>query len=302
MEALHLPDNIKVHFAGCEDSQAGASLIELGVNYGLFSAFAWVEKMVFGKHTSPIKKLNWMTETEKDLPKMICDNMHHVIQDSGLFTLMFGSKRGKKEESLVNKWYDGLINFTLNHAQPVTCVEVDCQKILGVEKAWEFRERMKRDLPNNRIINVFHLEDGQYGLDRLIEFSDYIAISIPELRLFNLHEYAPILAKYIRKKKPTIDIHLLGCTAISLIKKCHFCTSCDSSTWTSHKRYGYIEDYHVDDILEDKIIDYFGEKIHSSMKERHPKQCNTICLSIEYQKNKYEMAVGNQDYNYEKVK
>ena len=48
-------------------------------------------------------------------------------------------------------------------------------------------------------------------------------------------------------------------------------------------------------ILEDKIIDYFGEKIHSSMKKRHPKQCNTICLSIEYQKNKYEMAVGNQD-------
>ncbi len=39
--------------------------------------------------------------------------------------------------------------------------------------AWDFRQRMKKDLPNNRIINVFHLEDGMKGLDRMIEFAEY---------------------------------------------------------------------------------------------------------------------------------
>ena len=126
-----------------------------------------------------------MTKPETELPQELCKWNKHVIQDSGLFTLMFGARKGKKDESLINKWYDALIEFTLAHGMPVTCVEVDCQKVLGVDKAWEFRERMRNDLPNNRIINVFHLEDGQKGLDRLIEFSEYIAISVPELRIAN---------------------------------------------------------------------------------------------------------------------
>ena len=63
-----------------------------------------------------------------------------------------------------------------------TCVEIDCQKVLGVEDAWYFRERMRRRLKNPQI-NVFHFEDGRRGLDRLIDFSSYIALSIPELRI-----------------------------------------------------------------------------------------------------------------------
>ena len=50
------------------------------------------------------------------------------------------------------------------------------QKLLGTDLAWELRKEMRDQLPNNRIINVFHFEDGKYGLDRLIEFAEYIAI------------------------------------------------------------------------------------------------------------------------------
>jgi len=128
---------------------------------------------------------------------------------------MFGSHKGKKDEKLMDAWYNGLVKFTLNNNNNATCVEVDCQKILGVEKAWEYRERFKNDMPN-RIINVFHKEDGQKGLDRLIEFSDYIAISIPELRIMKKKNYTYELASYIKNKKPSIDIHLLGCTEYDL--------------------------------------------------------------------------------------
>ena len=122
-----------------------------------------------------------------------------------------------------------------------TVVEVDCQKVLGVEKAWEFREKMKLDLPNNRQINVFHKEDGQKGLDRLIEFSDYIAISVPELRAIGQKSYTEKLANYIKNKKPEIDIHLLGCTENKLLKNLNFCSSADSTSWVSLNKFGWFK-------------------------------------------------------------
>ena len=297
MDTLHHPDNIKVHYAASEIGNQFLGVLKQGVQYALYTCFPFVDKKVFGKTQAPIMPMKWMTNPAVEMPRYICDNMKHVIQDSGLFTLMFGSKKGiKKDEATINKWYDGLIEFTLEHGCPVTCVEVDCQKILGVEKAWEFRERMRNDLPNNRIINVFHYEDGKDGLDRLIEFSDYIAISVPELSFIRKHIYVPALAKYIKERKPSIDIHLLGCTRLDLLKKCSFCTSSDSTTWTSPKRYGFIEDHHVGDIIQEKVIDVVGQETYDSVKEYNKSCVGTLCLTIEYLKRKYEIAAGNQDY------
>lgn len=297
MAELHLPDNIKVHFAGCEVQNQYIAVEKLGVRYGLYTCFPFVERMVFGKGISPIMPLKWMNNPAKDIPKNINQSMRHTIQDSGLFTLMFGSRKGKKDEALVNKWYDKMIEFTLSHGQPVTCVEVDCQKILGVEKAWEFRERIRRDLPNNRIINVFHLEDGIWGLDRLIEFSDYIAISVPELRFANKKNYVPILARYIKKRKPSIDIHLLGCTEIELIRSCNYCTSCDSTTYVAGKRYGYLEGKHINTINKDKIIQLVGKDAYEYVAQYNKDtNVNFLMLSIEKLKRQYQKAAGNQDY------
>lgn len=297
MEALHLPDNIKVHWAGGEVIRQYLIAHTLGVRYTLYTAFPFVERMVFDKHLSPLIPFKWMTKPAVELPRKLYQDNQHVIQDSGLFTLMFGARKGKKDEALINKWYDALVEFTLNHGTNCTCVEVDCQKVLGVDKAWEFRERIKHDLPNNRIINVFHLEDGRDGLDRLIEFSDYIAISVPELRVAGKKDYTYTLARYIKERKPSIDIHLLGCTELDLLRKCNFCTSADSTTWTCHKRYGFIKGHHVSGIQTDKILEIVGEKNYNMFREYHNEMnVNTLVLSTLLLKSQYEEAAGNQDY------
>ena len=297
MEALHLPNNLKVNFAACEVQNQFTALQSLGVNYGLFTAFPFVERMVFEKKGAPIMPMKWMTRPEVEIPQNVCNNMKHVIQDSGLFTLMFGSRAGKKDENTVNKWYEALVEFTLNHGCNCTCVEVDCQKILGVDKAWEFRQRMRNDLPNNRIINVFHIEDGRYGLDKMIEFSDYIAISVPELRILNKKRYVPAIAEYIKSKKPSIDIHLLGCTELKLMKECKFCTSCDSTTWTSARRYGYLNERHISDILTHKMVELMGKEKYDFVNEyNNETYTNCTCLQIEILKRLYEELVGPQDY------
>lgn len=299
MEPLIFPDNLKVHWAACETMNQYLPLEKLGVNYGLFTAYPFVERMMYGKKKAkcPIMPLRWMTNPAVEIPQYVCSRMKHVIQDSGIFTLMFGSQQGKKDENTVGKWYDNLVEFTLNHGCNVTCVEIDCQKILSVEKAWEFRERMRKDLPNNRIINVFHTEDGQYGLDRLIEYSDYIGIGLPELRAENKTQYVPALVEYIRKKKPTIDIHLLGCTDKRMLQRCKFCTSSDSTSWKSGLRYGWIEDYHISDILTEKVISLVGPDIYNFIREyNNETNTNYLCLQVEMLKQKYQSWCGNQDY------
>lgn len=227
--------NIKVHFAGLENQDFGQILHECsGINYSLFTVFPFIA------HTLGIKPMKMKTCTIESA-RYLNKYSNHSIMDSGLFTLMFGAHAGKRDGNEIEIWYNSLVNFVNENKITSTCVEVDCQKVLGVEAAWKYRERMKKDLPNNRQINVFHKEDGQKGLDRMIEFSDYIAISVPELRVLKQKNYTTNLAHYIKNKKPSIDIHLLGCTENKLIKELNFCSSSDSTSWQQVNRYGVLK-------------------------------------------------------------
>lgn len=297
MEVLHCPDNIKVHFAGCEVQNQFLGVRELGVRYSLYTAFPFVERMIFGKGKSPIMPLRTMTNPSIEIPRLCAKVSKHCIQDSGLFTLMFGSMAGKHDEKIIYKWYDKLVEFTLAHNNGATCVEVDCQKVLGTEAAWDLRQKLRNDLPNNRIINVFHLEDGMNGLDRLIEFSEYIAISVPELRKFGKKNYVYHIASYIKKKKPTIDIHLLGCTELKILQQCNFCTSADSTTYIAGKRFGFIKGHHISSLNKSKCIELVGEKKYKKINEYNNEQnTNFLCASIELLKKDYQKYAGNQDY------
>jgi len=221
--------NIKIHFAGTEQLDHAISSLAADVNYGLGTAFPFVYKMFKNGKID-----------ERKIIQRVSSKYKHYILDSGLFTLMFGSLKGKKDEAYLDKWYECLTDYVIHENYLGTMVEVDCQKVLGVEKAWEYRIKMQDKVPN-RIINVFHFEDGSKGLDRLIEFSDYIALSVPELRFLNKKEYLYNLANYIKNKKPEIDIHLLGFTEKTNLDKFKFCTSSDSTSWLAPVKYGKIE-------------------------------------------------------------
>lgn len=286
--------NLKVHFAGCEVMNQFYAVEKLGINYSLYTAFPFLERTVLNSKKSPLMPCH-LKGNDYEIPKYVASKSKHCIQDSGLFTLMFGSHKGQKDEKLMNAWYDGLVKFTLDNNNGATCVEVDCQKILGVEKAWEYRERFKKDIPN-RIINVFHKEDGQKGLDRLIEFSDYIAISVPELRFLGQKNSVVQIANYIKNKKPNIDIHLLGCTELKILKELNFCSSADSTTYIAGKRYGYIKGKHIKNIKKQNVIQLVGKEIYDFINIWNNEQnTNFLCLNIYYLNQQYNLYAGNQD-------
>lgn len=228
--------NIKVHFAGVEDIYQYSASLAGGVKYGLYTAFPFICEKALG-----VKHVHLHGGVINQIPKILSKNSNHIIQDSGLFTLMFGSYKGQKDKKTIDRWYGSLVDFTLQQPTNITTVEVDCQKILGTKEAWQYRRKLRNDLPNNRQINVFHLEDGQKGLDELIEFSEYLAISVPELRATKKKGYLTKLANYIKNKKPSIDIHLLGYTEVGGLGELNFCTSSDSTSWKSVLRYGEIQ-------------------------------------------------------------
>lgn len=288
-------NNLKVHFAGVETLPHFLCTNTAGINYSLFTIFPFI--------INKIKNGNKPVFT--NIPNIINTNSKHTIMDSGLFSLMFGAYKGQKDKKFIEKWMHLIIDFINVTNYQGTYVEVDCQKVLGVDEAWNFRNYLKNNV-KNRIINVFHIEDGQKGLDKLIEYSDYIALSIPELRILKKKDYTYRLASYIKNKKPSIDIHLLGCTENKLLKQCNFCSSSDSTSWLSPVRYGVIDAVgdkkRTKNLRNEVLIDKYKDKIYAlankynlNISEKALLNYSILIYQSELLKIKYSNYAGNQD-------
>lgn len=294
--------NCKVHFAGSDGQENFyAALNAADVNYRLYSCYKYI---VSKKPDSDFRL------PDNHVIKAQCKEQKHTIQDSGFFSLLYGAKRVENISfDYTKQWQDKLIEFVRQNELNCTIIEVDCQRVLGVEEAWYFRERMKQLLPNNRQINVWHLPDGKKGLDRLIEFSDYIALGPYEWRRAGRTDYksedVKYVTHYIKNKKPEIDIHLLGCTDAKILRENSFVTSTDSTSWLQGVQYGSIDDgiqkKHIRNFRKD-LFDERQERVLQELQRRgaagksgslkyatNASLCATIC------KNRYSLLAGPQD-------
>ena len=241
--------NCKVHFVVGNDNNSSLAVKSAQGNYALFSAYDFIK-----------------TKKESYAATIRPNQFHfnHVIVDSGLFTLMFGAKKDQKlEYSDLYDWMERLAQFANeNHVESASWVECDSQKLVGAERTWDIRRDFERMMGDREVINVFHLEDGEEGFDRLVKHARYIAISVPELRIARPKRYKQIastLARRARMLKPEIKIHLLGCTEPGMLRENSFVTSADSSSWTSWARYGGAKggkkQYHISQIRGESVQD-----------------------------------------------
>ena len=291
-------NNIKIHFAGAE-SKTCAAFKCAGINYALYSCYNYLAtKTVDSNFTLP---------QNSDVKRLVRETKH-VIQDSGIFTLMFGAKKDMQQTmETLRVWQEKMINFVTQNDLKCTVVEVDCQKILGPDEAWVLRKELRERLPN-RQINTFHIEDGRRGLDRLIEFSDYIAISVPEFRRLKgaAHRYAVArLVDYIKNKKPEIDIHLLGCTDKKILEENRHCTSADSTAWLAGVKYGYLNKFgqraHISQLdkglsalRSEQCAEYLSKQGKTTTEGRMKSIVNDSLL-LSLHKKLYEQICGSQE-------
>lgn len=291
-----LGDTLKVHFAGCEQIDFGLIAHKAGVKYFLYTCFPFISKQ-FGIAGFPITCKTLFPPAE--LQKV----GKHTIMDSGVFTLMFGAHAGNRDKKTMQAWQDAMVRFVLENNIQSTVVEMDCQKILGPEEAWFFRQQLRERIPN-QIINVFHWEDGRKGLDRLIEYANYIAFGAPELRRVKPKTYKEDiyrLACYTKNKKPEMKIHLLGMTETKTLERCKFCTTADSTSWQAVNRFGRIMNHHVKTIRPE-----IKEKCRSSVldvldacgiqpTDKRIDYYSNYYMSAYLSKKEYERAAGDQD-------
>lgn len=214
---------MKVHFAGNRE-QCGESLLKAGVRYRLESFF----DIACRGRSDGVDVWN---------------RFNHTIIDSGLFTLMFGAEASKGiDEKFCVDWLDRYVEFiNTTPFRNASFVEMDVQKKLGIEAAWELRHEMRRRVNKGTLVNVYHLEDG--NPDRLIEHAEYIAISLPELRFNVSDRERQKITRYIASKAKSKGkrVHLLGCTEKSYLRDFRFCDSCDSTSWQSGFRFGSLK-------------------------------------------------------------
>jgi len=212
---------MKVYFGA--DGEGISALHEANVKYILLS-FYHHEKLTEAQQQSLMQYKN-------------------IMIDSGLFTYMWGAEAGTDITvdfcNIMQKNYIEYLKkyFTANDI----AVEMDVQKKLGSEVAWELRRKLKRELKNQwggSLINVYHLEDG--NPDALINEADYIAISQPELRRALSKKERIQITSYIASRAMAKGkrVHLLGLTETWFMKLFRHCTSCDSTSWQSHFRWG----------------------------------------------------------------
>lgn len=144
------------------------------------------------------------------------------VVDSGLFTMMFGSGRGrtydiKELRAYTAKYVRYLNEIRFRHY----AVEMDVHKVLGMNAVFELRAYLEDHWPVEQTIYVWHEEEGIDGLQRLAAERPYIALSIPELRQvaskrkLDLNMLTLNLLRTINEAGSP-KVHLLGCSQPSV--------------------------------------------------------------------------------------
>lgn len=237
---------VKIHFANAEQVYTTAPAKALaGVRFALGSAYPFVCRSL-GLTSVPIFSTPPGADPRGDFLAHLA-GLEHGIVDSGLFTMLFGAgaSDGRYTEAMLLSYTDALIDFySAPEVASGVCaaVEVDCQGILSADFAWQLRRHMRSKLPQADILNVWHAVDGRDGLDRMIDFSDYLALSLSELQRTSPAREVPEitlrLVEYILSRRADLRIHLLGCTDLTILKRVNgLIFSSDSASWTNPTRY-----------------------------------------------------------------
>ena len=208
---------MKVHLAGELSLQNELAMYNIGIRYRLNSFYYIKKKWVGAKVMSMYK---------------------HTIIDSGLFTMMFGatSHIGITPESL-DIYKEQYISFIKSIPyKNFTYVELDVQKKMSSEDAWEYRREFRKRLPDKLIMNVYHLEDG--NPDKLIDFSDYISVGMLELKQeLSVKERESIVSYIINKAQSKgKKVHILEMSGRKYMRMWRRADTCDSTNWIWYGR------------------------------------------------------------------
>lgn len=188
------------------------------------------------------------------------------LLDSGAFTMF--TKGKNKDDKFWDDYLTKYINF-INKYDVKYFFELDIDRIVGIEKVEEFRERLERET-GKKCIPVWHKERGWKYFEKMCEDYDYVAIGgiakNPSGK--QIAKIFPYFIKYAHEHN--CKIHGLGYTTFSGLKKYHF-DSVDSINWKQANMFGNMSVFKNGNMIKYKRPE--GKKLKSgdyySIIERH---------------------------------
>jgi len=253
---------MKIFLAGCEGIEPYQAASIAGIKNILFSYYHLQKK----------------SSTAKEIMSLMNKRDQEVICDSGLFTMMFGAGKGKTYT------YSDLLDYTKKYIETakgfgvknLTIVEMDTHKILELPKLYEFRKHFEDS--GIQTLYVWHVEEKIEGLFRMAEKYNYIALSVPELRILckgKKTRYQDVVHDLLYKIQKNVGrlpkIHLLGNTVPETMET-NTAYSCDSSSWTFGVRHSRTYFY-----INGKVhCKYLGRKSDDKWHELFKKETQAI--------------------------
>lgn len=268
---------MKIFLAGCEDFPF-LYLTEIAKHpYTLFSYYHWA-------NTSPSNKKQVDEIWERYPQEIICD--------SGLFTLMFGvGKGGNYDLDFMRDYTKKYIEVARTFkAKNLTIVESDVHKLLGMPAVFELRKQFEDS--GMKVLYVWHREEGIEGLYRMAEKYDYIAISVPELRILckgrvrYQDAVKDLERKILANVKRLPKIHLLGNTVMETMET-NISYSCDSTSWLAGGRWGRFLHYQDGKITAKKISELDYQKEAFLFRNHYPAQYEALVKQYGHRSAKY---------------
>jgi len=213
---------MKIYFAGADSDMFINPLLAVGVKYALTSYEKWRVSDSVRFNSMPYNKFT------------------SVIVDSGLFTYLWGKKSHiNYDKNFYHNYLDNYSKFIeTSRFENMRYVELDVQEKLGVDFAWELREKLVDRFGKDKIINVAHVIDGDPT--DLIAYADYLAVSVtPTIKKYGIAYYYQYI-EFVYKQAFTHNtkIHLLGVTRPGDSRLCYGATSCDSTSWFTKISFG----------------------------------------------------------------
>ncbi len=257
---------LKVFLAGCEAYHHFYITAIAEVKHTLFSYYHWQ---------------NVNEPNRKRINDLWINFPQEVIIDSGLFTLMFGAGKGGSYDmqfmkEYTRKYIDETRGFS---AKKMSIVESDVHKLLGMRAVFELRKYFEDSGMN--VIYVWHREEGIDGLYEMAEKYDYIAISVPELRIlckgkFRYQDAVKDLERKIfANVKRMPKIHLLGNTVMETMQT-NYSYSCDSSSWLAGAMWGRFISFENGRLRPKKITSMDFEKARYMLQNKYKNHYSSL--------------------------
>ncbi|MFA6865761.1 MAG: hypothetical protein WCS04_08195 [Sphaerochaetaceae bacterium] len=166
------------------------------------------------------------------------------LLDSGAFTFMNGSHKGKVDFTEYNKRYGEFIK----RYGITQFFELDVDSIVGYEKVKSMRRELER-ITGRQPIPVWHISRGKEDFKSSCKDYPYVAIGGIVTKEFRPEKYQYFPWFIDTAHEAGARIHGLGYTSFEGLRKYHF-DSVDSTSWLAGSRFGFVYKFNGESIIK----------------------------------------------------